>query len=81
MIVGIGEADFESMQSLGGACFVQFNNYNDNHDSLTHAALKKVPDQVGSFFLRKNVMPSPTSVQVDVKNLIDTEDNNEEPTI
>ena len=71
VIVGIGNADFSTMQFLddfqsqqGGEqrdiCqFVEFERYRHNRMQLTQATLDEIPDQVVSYFHGNAIMPLP----------------------
>lgn len=87
VIVGIGNADFSSMQFLdhinakhGGnrdiVQFVPFNQHSHSSQSLTKATLEEIPDQLVSYFQMKNIAPSPAMQRSDSK--IEVEEEEEE---
>ena len=68
VIVGIGNADFSSMQFLDDfetrsgmnrdiVQFVQFNRHAQDRTSLTRATLEEIPDQLVQFFHKRGIMP------------------------
>lgn len=70
VIVGIGNADFSSMQFLDDfetragmsrdiVQFVQFNAHAHDKTSLTRATLEEIPDQLVQFFHRRGILPQP----------------------
>uniref|UniRef100_A0A7S4IXV7 C2 domain-containing protein n=1 Tax=Odontella aurita TaxID=265563 RepID=A0A7S4IXV7_9STRA len=68
VIVGVGNADFSSMQFLDDshppgsrdiAQFVQFNTHSRNPQALTSATLNEIPDQLTGFFTSKGISPLP----------------------
>jgi len=70
VIVGIGNADFSSMQYLddqGSSTdivqFVEFNAHRHDPNSLTAATLAEIPDQLVTYFQRGGI-PPPPPVQV-----------------
>lgn len=71
VIVGIGNADFSTMQYLDDferrsdmnrdiVQFVQFNAHEYDKTSLTRATLDEIPDQLVQFFHQRNIRPMPT---------------------
>jgi hypothetical protein len=67
VIVGIGDADFSSMQFLDDhdpekeagrdiTKFVRFSDYK-SFNALTEAVLDEIPDQLVSFFFERGMMP------------------------
>jgi uncharacterized protein YegL len=67
VIVGVGGADFSSMQFLDDASkpgerdiaqFVAFNQFASSSSELSSATLKEVPDQLAGFFQSKGVQPN-----------------------
>jgi hypothetical protein len=70
VIVGIGNADFSTMQFLDDfqtqehigrdICqFVEFNRHKSNKMSLTQATLDEIPDQVVDYFYSRGIKPLP----------------------
>jgi len=66
VIVGIGNADFSSMQYLDDrgsqidiVQFVEFNAHRHDANSLTHATLCEIPDQLVGYFQRNGIQPPP----------------------
>mmetsp|Transcript_8489 Transcript_8489/g.13088 ORF Transcript_8489/g.13088 Transcript_8489/m.13088 type:complete len:539 (-) Transcript_8489:113-1729(-) len=69
VIVGMGNADFSSMQflddfaqqeGLRDICqFVDFNRHQHNKMDLTQATLDEIPDQVVEYFYSSGIMPLP----------------------
>ena len=66
VIVGVGNADFSSMQFLDDctppgerdiAQFVPFNEHNKSSVDLSSATLKEVPSQLVGFFQKRGVQP------------------------
>jgi len=75
VIVGIGNADFSSMQHLDDSGsptdivqFVEFNRHRHDPNSLTVATLSEIPDQLVSYFQRNNI-PPPPPVQVQEQDI------------
>jgi hypothetical protein len=67
VIMGVGGADFSSMQFLDDASkpgerdvaqFVAFNQYASSSSALSSATLKEVPDQLAGFFQSKGIKPN-----------------------
>lgn len=66
VIVGVGNADFASMEFLDDANkstrrdiaqFVEFNRHKESSASLSAATLKEIPDQVVSYFQWREIQP------------------------
>jgi len=67
VIVGIGDADFTSMQFLdehdatteAGRDIVKFVRFSDykSFNALTEAVLDEIPDQLVQYFTDRNIMP------------------------
>merc|ERR1712038_2031146 len=68
-IVGMGNADFSSMQFLDNFAqqeglrdicqFVDYNRHQHNRMDLTQATLDEIPDQVVEYFYSSGIMPLP----------------------
>lgn len=79
IIVGVGPADFSSMQFLDDIAetsrkpdvvqFVEFNKYRHDYNALTHATLQELPDQMVSYFQRNGIDPA-TAVQVEEEDIV-----------
>ena len=76
VIIGVGNADFNSMQFLDDchskrdiAQFVEFNKYKDSPSSLSSATLHEIPGQVVSYFQSKGIHPLP-AVTVDEEEIV-----------
>jgi len=68
VIVGVGDADFSSMQFLDDAAgpgkrdiaqFVQFNRHRHSSTSLTTETLHEIPTQLVQYFQSKGIAPHP----------------------
>ena len=68
VIVGVGNADFSSMQFLDDSAkpgkrdiaqFVEFNKHSHSSVALTSETLHEIPDQLTGFFKSKNIAPMP----------------------
>lgn len=88
VIVGIGRADFSSMQFLDDksgdidiAQFVEFDRHRHHPTSLTNATLQEVPQQLESYFLRHGVMPNPPIQLEDEEIVIEAEEEEIDLTI
>jgi Copine/C2 domain len=66
VIVGVGDADFSSMQFLDDSAgpgkrdiaqFVQFNKHSSNSVALSSETLREVPDQLVQYFQRSQIAP------------------------
>jgi len=71
VIVGVGDADFTSMEFLDDANktgqrdiaqFVQFNKHRTSGVDLTSVTLREIPGQVVDYFQSKNIQPLPAVV-------------------
>jgi hypothetical protein len=69
VIVGIGSADFSSMQFLDDnsgdidiAQFVKFNDCKYSQSALTEATLDEIPNQLVKYYLRHGINPNPPEV-------------------
>mmetsp|Transcript_15894 Transcript_15894/g.20170 ORF Transcript_15894/g.20170 Transcript_15894/m.20170 type:complete len:612 (-) Transcript_15894:99-1934(-) len=77
IIVGIGTADFSAMQFLDDAArdkpdicqFVEFNRHKHDFNSLTHATLQELPDQLVAYFQRHGINPNPPT-QVEEEDIV-----------
>lgn len=77
VIVGIGTADFSAMQFLDDAArdkpdicqFVEFNRHKHDFNSLTHATLQELPDQLVAYFQRNGINPNPPT-QVEEEEIV-----------
>ncbi|GAX19852.1 hypothetical protein FisN_1Lh692 [Fistulifera solaris] len=87
VIVGVGNADFSSMQFLDDAAgpgkrdiaqFVEFNKHKHNSASLTSETLKEVPTQLTKYFLSHGIAPLPPLQRTDSILQIDDDDDEEE---
>lgn len=68
VIVGVGNANFSSMQFLDDAAgngkrdiaqFVEFNKHSSNSVALTSETLREIPNQLVQFFQRSSIAPLP----------------------
>jgi hypothetical protein len=67
IIVGIGSADFSSMEFLDNFSttkpdivqFVEFNMHRHDYNSLTQTTLRELPDQMVAYFQRNGIDPLP----------------------
>jgi hypothetical protein len=71
VIVGVGDADFSSMEFLDNANkphqrdiaqFVQFNKHQTSSADLTSVTLREIPGQLVSYFQSKGIQPLPPIV-------------------
>lgn len=76
VIVGIGNADFSSMQHLDDGVngrdivqFVEFNRHKHDVNSLTHETLSEVPEQLVGYFQKNNIPPAP-AVQIREEEIV-----------
>jgi hypothetical protein len=85
VIVGVGDADFSSMQFLDDcskpgrrdiAQFVQFNKHSHDSVALTSETLKEIPNQLVDYFQSKSIAPLPPIKKSDSE--ITPESDNEE---
>jgi hypothetical protein len=85
VIVGVGDADFSSMQFLDDcskpgtrdiAQFVQFNKHSHDSVALTSETLKEIPNQLVDYFQSKSIAPLPPIKRSDSE--ITTESDDEE---
>ena len=74
VIVGVGNANFSSMQFLDDSAqpgkrdiaqFVEFNRHSANSVALTSETLHEIPDQVVGYFQSKGIQPLPTMQRSD----------------
>jgi len=87
VIVGMGSADFSTMQFLDDFAtqegvrdicqFVDFNRHQHNKMDLTQATLDEIPDQVVDYFFSNGIMPLP-AVRGSQLNLVADEYHEEE---
>jgi len=69
VIVGVGNADFSAMQFLDDfrapppssdiAQFVEFRRHAHDKRSLTEATLEEIPEQLVSYFTKRQIFPTP----------------------
>ena len=87
VIVGVGGADFSSMQFLDDSAgpgkrdiaqFVEFNKHKNNSVSLTSETLKEVPAQLTMYFQSHGIAPLPALQRTDSILQIDDGDDEEE---
>ena len=79
VIVGIGPADFSSMQFLDDVAersnipdivqFVEFNKHKHDFNALTRETLQELPDQMVAYFQRNGIDPLPP-VQVEEEEIV-----------
>ena len=82
IIVGIGNADFGSMQFLDDANtgeadiaqFVSFNRHSRNSVELTSETLQEIPAQLTRYFQRYGIPPLPPVVRRDSEIFVESED-------
>jgi hypothetical protein len=82
VIVGVGNADFSSMQFLDDANsgdgdiaqFVAFNQHSRNSVELTSETLSEIPTQLTRYFQRNGIQPLPPVVRGDDDIFIEPED-------
>jgi Copine len=76
VIVGVGDADFSSMQFLDDSAgpgkrdiaqFVQFNKHSSNSVGLTSETLKEIPNQLVQYFQKNQIAPLPPIQRSDSK--------------
>eukprot|EP00540_Astrosyne_radiata_P020188 CAMPEP_0116857246 /NCGR_PEP_ID=MMETSP0418-20121206/20429_1 /TAXON_ID=1158023 /ORGANISM="Astrosyne radiata, Strain 13vi08-1A" /LENGTH=579 /DNA_ID=CAMNT_0004490873 /DNA_START=62 /DNA_END=1801 /DNA_ORIENTATION=- len=85
VIVGVGQADFSSMQFLDDsqpperdiAQFVEFNNYSNHSVELTKETLKEIPDQLTRYFQSRGIQPLPPVSKGDDEIMIEPEEDEE----
>merc|ERR1712070_11463 len=81
VIVGVGNADFTTMQFLDDASpsdmdiaqFVPFNQYRDNSVSLSSQTLNEIPDQLVNYFQRNSIQPLPPVLRADEDIVVEEE--------
>lgn len=81
VIVGVGNADFSSMQFLddvgtGGmdvAQFVPFNQHCGNSVELTSQTLREIPDQLVHYFTSHGIQPQPAVFRGDDEIVVEEE--------
>jgi hypothetical protein len=85
VIVGVGDADFSSMQFLDDrgksgtrdiSQFVQFNKHSHDSVALTSETLKEIPNQLVGYFQSKSIAPLPPVKMSDSE--VTAESNDEE---
>eukprot|EP00547_Thalassionema_nitzschioides_P002057 CAMPEP_0194209022 /NCGR_PEP_ID=MMETSP0156-20130528/7294_1 /TAXON_ID=33649 /ORGANISM="Thalassionema nitzschioides, Strain L26-B" /LENGTH=570 /DNA_ID=CAMNT_0038936107 /DNA_START=4374 /DNA_END=6083 /DNA_ORIENTATION=+ len=82
VIVGVGSADFTTMQFLDDASpshldiaqFVPFNQYRDSSVSLSAQTLNEIPDQLVNYFQRNSIQPLPPVVRADEDIVVEEEE-------
>jgi hypothetical protein len=83
VIVGVGNANFSSMQFLDDASgpgkrdiaqFVEFNKYKHSASALTTQTLDEIPDQLTSYFRKKGIAPRPATLRSDSKIIVEEEE-------
>jgi hypothetical protein len=81
VIVGVGSADFTSMEFLDDssgkrdiAQFVQYNKHSSSPVDLTSVTLKEIPDQVVGYFQSKCVSPLPPIVTQESDVVVEDEE-------
>jgi len=82
VIVGVGNADFSSMQFLDDANtgdadvaqFVAFNRHSRNSVELTSETLHEIPDQLVRYYQRNNIRALPPVVRGDDEIVIEPEE-------
>jgi hypothetical protein len=84
VIVGVGSADFSSMQFLYDsskpgerdiAQFVQFNNHSRDSVALTSETLREIPNQLVGYFQSKYIPPLPPMQRSDSEIMIEPEED------
>jgi len=88
VIVGIGSADFTSMQFLDDqasdidiAQFVEFNKYKHDSMGLSNATLQEIPMQLEAYFQRHGIMPNPPIQMEEDEIVVDAEEEEFDLTI
>jgi hypothetical protein len=83
IIVGVGQADFRSMQFLDDASspgkrdvaqFVEFSKHSHDSQALTSHTLDEVPDQLTGYFKSQNIPPLPPTAFSDSMVFVDGEE-------
>jgi hypothetical protein len=83
VIVGVGNADFRSMQFLDDASspgkrdvaqFVGFSQHSHDSQALTSQTLDEIPDQLTGYFKSKNIPPLPPTAFSDSMVFVDEEE-------
>jgi hypothetical protein len=84
VIVGVGDADFASMEFLDDAGaprdiaqFVEFNKHKDSQAALTSATLQEIPSQVVDYFQSKGIQPKAAVVTEEGDIFVEDEDEEE----
>lgn len=85
VIVGLGDADFSSMEFLDDsgkagtdiAQFVAFNEHSDCPTSLTGVTLREIPDQLVSHFKRREIAPL-SPVELEEEEIVVDDEEEEE---
>jgi Copine/C2 domain len=78
VIVGVGDADFSSMQFLDDlpdmkrdlVQFVEFNKHQPAKNDLTKVTLREIPDQLTSYFASKGIPPGKAIVVTEEKDIV-----------
>lgn len=81
VIVGVGNADFSSMQFLDDAGkkrdivqFVQFNRHSQSSVALTSETLRELPDQLVGYFQKNGIQPLPPVQRSDSNIVVEEEE-------
>ena len=83
VIVGVGNADFSSMQFLDDAHapgkrdiaqFVEFNKYSNDSTALTTQTLDEIPGQLTGYFQSMNIPPHPPVNRSDSQVFVENEE-------
>jgi uncharacterized protein YegL len=84
VIVGVGDADFSSMQFLDDsskpgkrdiAQFVEFNKHSRDSVALTSETLGEIPDQLVGYFQSKSIAPLPPLQRSDSSIMVEPEED------
>jgi hypothetical protein len=84
VIVGVGDADFSSMQFLDDsskpgkrdiAQFVEFNKHSRDSVALTSETLREIPDQLVGYFQSKSIAPLPPLQRSDSTIFVEPEED------
>jgi len=81
VIVGVGNADFRSMEFLDDAKgkrdiaqFVEFNKHSDSRVDLTSVTLREVPSQLVGYFQSKGIQPLPPIIAQEAEIVVEEEE-------
>ena len=84
VIIGVGDADFSSMQFLDDsskpgqrdiAQFVEFNKHGRDSVALTSETLREIPDQLVGYFQSKSIAPLPPLQRSDSTIFVEPEED------